>query len=103
MNQSEQLTEFYNSYKIWLEEGAPDMEPFSRNEGLCFSVQYFSLYCGYAQLDLLGEMNKQFKQAGLFISYPFNGSGSYFSKEKMERTMHLNPARIKWVMDHADP
>lgn len=99
MPQSEELTEFYRSYAIWLEEGAPQWEPFSRTEGLCWSVLYFATHCGYRSEALLHELREQFEAAGLSQGYPFDEGGMAHSKARTNATMHTNPKRIQWVRE----
>jgi len=101
MAQSEELTEFYTSYLAWLEEGAP-AEPFSRQEGLCWCLNYFAVHCDYDAEKLLDEMCDQFREADLSVRYPFHRDGSEFSNERTLAACHLNPKRIQWVKEHSN-
>lgn len=89
------LQQFYNDYAAWLDAGAPEGQPFSRGYGLCDNL--YNQGCH----KILRELKGHFKIEGYDTAYPFGGS-EVFETETDDLTMHLNPARIKWVKDHAN-
>lgn len=84
------LQDFYIAYGVWLDRGAPDGEPFWRNEGLCDN------WIGQGIHKSGRALAMQFAQAGRDRHYPFGGAGVFDDEEWLE-TMHLNPIRIAWV------
>jgi hypothetical protein len=88
--QSKELTKFYDDYWQWLQDGAPEGEPFSRRCGLCFAARR------YGNCDL--EMQKQFGKAGLSEWLPF-GAGAYWRARDASK-MHLSRKRRAWVDAH---
>lgn len=101
MPQSKELTEFYQAYAKWLDEGAPNWEPFRRDCGLCLNLYKYT-----QEEELLNRLDKelwqQFEDAGLNVYLPFNIKTSY-RDEKRTQTCFENPLRIKWVRDHCNP
>lgn len=95
MEQSKELTAFYDAYLNWLERGAPNYDPFKRSLGLCNNLRRWMGIVGSAARH---EMTTQFKAAGLDESYPFDPTEPYGLDFK-----HDNPARIEWVRAHATP
>ena len=100
--QSENLTRFYKAYADWLDDGAPDDEPFSRNDGLCCNLKKVFLFgCDLPTIFRLNcEMRNQFGNTKLNRQFPFGGERKYL-RENLRGTMHLNPLRVKWVREHA--
>lgn len=98
--QSQQLTEFYKAYLAWVEAGAPedDGQLLTRNVGLCTNL---ALFCEFAHEVPDYELEQQFRDAGLSVFYPFNGSSAQYRQEKHAGTCHLNEKRIAWVRKHA--
>lgn len=94
---SEALKEFYAAYAEWLDAGAPEYNPFVRKTGLCWNI--FNMPFTYDELkEACSEMKRQFKAAGLDVSYPFDTPMGY----SMCNEMHLNEARISWVKTHLE-
>jgi hypothetical protein len=100
MTQSAKLTEFYQSYAKWLDEGAPDHKPFSRRFGLCTSFDDF-MRDSYGAIDqaCIAELYEQFVAAGLSGNYPFDTHMAYGEARHLAR-QHRNPKRIQWVREH---
>lgn len=98
---SDNLKKFYRAYKAWLDKGAPDHEPFSRDDGLCENLWIWCLQNeSVTRNELLHEMYRQFRLAGRSITFPF-GENRY-RIDRLHDTQHLNPYRIKWVEEHAE-
>ena len=95
--QSKELTAFYRAYKQWLDDGAPDSEPFYRSCGLCSSVEDVITEPFIVER----ELNCQFKDAELNPEYPFGGAN--YASRTQNKEQHLDPLRIKWVEDHLKP
>ena len=97
---SDNLKEFYRAYKAWLDAGAPDSNPFCRDVGLCANM---GLWCldkeSIDEARLYDEMCRQFHLACRSTAYPF-GENEY-RIGRLSDSQHLNPARIKWVEEHA--
>jgi hypothetical protein len=94
MAQSQKLTDFYNAYNNWLNDGAPAHELFSRETGLCSCIIMW--LPGYLQII---EMRSQFAAASLSTCYPFNEEFDDYLADT-NKGAHLNPKRIQWVKDH---
>lgn len=99
--QSELLTKFYRNYHVWLEAGAPDGQPFRRNQGLCSNLVYTN---GEADFNLYKELKKeirnQFLVAGLDTTTPFNDFDEPYHMENRNNSCHKNSRRIQWVKGH---
>lgn len=102
---SEELYNFYCSYKLWLDVGAPTNTSFSRHHGLCGALRDYLIMTNIESRDeifwkLYKEMENQFIAAGLDCQYPFNlGTGLMgdYDEEAGDGLIHTNPARIAWV------
>lgn len=90
---SPELKSFYLAYNAWLEEGAPEGQPFSRETGLCSNLEQFDV-------SLLAELQTQFS-AGNFVReiFPFNPVAGSYDAEYKAGLCHLNPERIAWVKE----
>lgn len=96
--QSEELTAFYRAYAEWLDDGAPNGQPFFRSFGLCSALDEF-LGRTKKKWQIKHEMLQQFEAAGLHANYPF-GYAEYY--RRMEKgTVYLQSKRVKWVREHA--
>lgn len=101
---SELLKAFYLYYSVWLDDGATNMEPFSRNSGLCWNFMGTDLHPEFnvdRRNTLYSELSQQFEAAGLNINFPFN-QDSLYSDEVYSGTCHLNPKRIAWVRNQVE-
>jgi hypothetical protein len=100
MTQSKELTEFYNAYAKWLDDGAIEGKPFTRGYGLCTNLEdfYFDSERPYRN-NICRELVTQFVTANLNSLCPFNLAGTY-SYECSHDLIHLNHYRIQWVRDH---
>jgi len=99
---SNDLKEFYRAYKAWIDDGA-DLNHylFKRRFGLCSNLLNF-YHHGDRANEALREMYSQFEDAGLSVDYPFDGCESkYFAAGLIKESHHANPARVKWVEEHA--
>ena len=96
MKQSQKLTDFYNAYNNWINNGAKDCYEFDRRSGLCHSLDRFSKF----SKDPNWEMKAQFAQARLNTVYPFDKDNFDFEHNSHHYVMHLNLKRIQWVKDH---
>lgn len=92
---SPKIKKFYQSYKAWLDRGAPKHKPYSRSSGLCFNAGFID----NCSIPVLTEMQKQFEEAGLDKAYPFGKDEYKLGID--EETQHLNKARNSWVEEHA--
>lgn len=81
-----QLAEFYEAYSDWIDDGAPEREPFSRRVGLCGSLCSYltSKGCRFPVRDMaLQLMKSQFIKAGLSRDYPFNNVDNSYRMESI--------------------
>lgn len=95
-----QLAEFYEAYSDWIDDGAPESEPFSRRVGLCGSLCSYlaSKGCRFLVRDMaLQLMKSQFIKAGLNRDYPFNNRDNPYYMESINGLIHTNKNRIAWV------
>lgn len=95
-----QLAEFYEAYSDWIDDGAPESEPFSRRIGLCGSLCLYltSKGCRFPVRDMaLQLMKSQFIKAGLSSDYPFNNADNSYCLESINGAIHTNKNRIAWV------
>lgn len=91
------LQDFYDRYAQWLNEDAPEGNPFNRAWSLCTNLYFFS----DCDDDVCYEMSKQFNAAGLSHDFPFNVDWEDYSKGVSCDETYLNDKRRKWVFDHA--
>lgn len=105
MKQSEELTLFYIYYLDWLNAGAVDGSVFKRRYGLCTNLHNWVMkhlkLPSRVAYDLGREMDNQFIERRLNVSYPFNQSHYEYEDFRNANLQHINPARIKWVREHA--
>lgn len=98
--QSELLTAFYRAYLSWA-EGEPSKYGFRNLTGMCANVNRF-LSVEDPTAEILEEMEDQFVDAGLDVSYPFNNGNTRDYKDEMRNSKATsNIQRMKWVRDHA--
>lgn len=98
---SPELLAFYRAYRDWLAVGAPDRAPFNRMTGLCSGIHDYASNTNIPldkKMKMLGEMEKQFIDAGLNDLHPFDES---IEKYVYDFVKHTNPKRIRWVLEHA--
>lgn len=94
---SELLHQFLSAYIAWVDEGAPNLKPFSRHRGLCSNLDSFMFKnCLADALEAESDLMWMFSCDGLDISYPFGGGDAY-DKECAYGKIHLNEHRIAWV------
>lgn len=92
-----------NFYKTWLHwathENASNPAGFSAKRGLCRGL---ADYCAWLRvdartyIDLLEEMELQFREHGHYPTTPFNEGLSGYCYERDKRK---NPLRIQWCID----
>lgn len=103
---SDKLIRVYADWYQWVVNGAPDREPFSCAEGLCYSIFVALDDFDWQSLKFLraitmeAENQTALKQLSKELeigntSYPF-GRDAYKSRRK-EKTQHLDPNRLAWV------
>lgn len=95
-----QLTEFYKAYSDWIDAGAPDGKPFSRNCGICVSLTLHLKAMGLTPKEMEQArklMRSQFIKAGLNGYYPFNNRELSYLTESARGLIHTNKNRIAWV------
>lgn len=88
------LMAFLLSYKTWLDEGAPEEAPYTRNAGLCCNVWRYAAHDQAKGLRKLLAM--EFFGDDICTYYPFDTIEGY-EKRALMGTHHLNPCRIAWV------
>lgn len=94
------LSEFYRAYSDWIDDGAPEGEPFSGRVGLCGSVCLYlkSKGCNFREREMaLFLMRKQFIKANLNRDYPFNNRDNSYYMESIDGLIHTNKNRVAWV------
>lgn len=98
MEQSEDLTAFYQAYLEWVEDGAPERNGlgFCRMFGLCHNASKYAMNRLRDDQSIWFEMQAQFKGVGLEEYYPFGGREAYISEDDCTK----NYQRMKWVRDH---
>lgn len=96
------LNDFFKAYIQWLEGGAPEEQPFSREYGLCDNLDIFtegdSGAVGYSLSIELGEL---FLSEGLSKRFPFDKDEDEFFNQSQLMCMHENPLRVVWVREKA--
>lgn len=95
-------------YKAW-RRGADENGYVRRdNAGLCYNLRVYILaaekypdYAGdkWACADLLHEMKKQYRSAGLDDTLPFDGHFWRYNLDSNQNACSSNPKRIQWVLD----
>lgn len=104
--QSARLTQFYQDWNQWREDGADESSLiFSRMESLCLVIwDWMDLTQNmdhHEKEALAKEMENQFVDAGLHWNHPFtDGDSDAWQEQYDNSTMHLNERRIQWVKDH---
>lgn len=95
-----QLSEFYKAYSDWIDAGAPEGKPFSRNCGICVSLTLHLKQMGLTPKEREQArklMRAQFIKAGLSRDYPFNNAENSYYVECINGTIHTNKNRVAWV------
>ena len=102
MTQSPELTEFYQFYRSWLQDGAKPSHSVLRSVGLCSALHHFGL-SRHMSSERLEELHDEFvgqlQKAGLNKAFPFNSSYDTYLRETESHAAHLNPKRIAWVQE----
>lgn len=79
---SPELLSYLRSWLQWIEDGAPDYQPYCRHSGLCSNAPTSKMQ--QELYDILGS------------AYPFGGAGRYYY-DLATNQQHLNEERIAWV------
>lgn len=92
---SRKLIAFFKAWLDWVDNGAPERDPFSRSSGLCHAAEEG----GHDVRSELKEIFYREAHAGLIEDpvYPFE-EGDY-DKRLEEWSMHECPKRIAWVRE----
>lgn len=90
---SPDLIAFLKDWYHWATNGAPDRQPFTREDGLCDNVWNCSSIDRACRWQVLGELTKAF--GGNW--YPF-GEDDYQSRYD-DDTQHECPKRLAWVRE----
>lgn len=99
--QSAILTEFYTAYLLWLLMGAPQNDVIVRRHGLCENLRRWLFASGIEDNTTSQEMCNQLETELRSCVYPFGGA-ALFGFETRTHTMHRNPMRNQWIVDHVD-
>lgn len=94
------LKTYYKAVQKWVEQGCPECQPFINGNGLCGNLHFFTAD-PYKVQELRDEMTKQFVQAGLHESFPFNGMDNPYQAEGHRREIFQNLQRLEWIKHHA--
>lgn len=101
------LKDFYVALQAWIDNPGENPCGFCITFGICDNLENWCEHWGLNLKDssaLADQLLTSFKDAGLHPAYPFNkASAAYFSIETTDLTLYKNPARLKWVADHAQP
>ncbi len=103
------LTQFYKEMQAWVDAGFPTGS-LSTSYGLCTNLRVY-VWANRRDLtprevddrilQLLGEMQDQFRAAGLDPVYPFNVDFADSDVESISSTKYTNPKRLDWIKRHA--
>lgn len=96
---SDELLEFYQVYKQWL-DGDADI-PFSNQTGLRGNLLIACADDKKLYESLVDEMQLSFIKAGLHVVHPFNKNALMRNLEFQQCLAHTNVARNAWVLGHA--
>jgi hypothetical protein len=89
---SPELRAFLADWLAWVERGAPEGEPYSREFGLCASVySYARLAPRVSGHDLHVELCILFGDC----DFPFGFEN--YDQRNFDETQHKDPARLAWV------
>lgn len=97
---SPELKEYYVLYFNWLDEGAPHMQPFSRNKGIRQNL-FAALGLCLEYTKLLDEIQLSYVKAGIHLVRSFCDTTEETLAEYTNGTTHLNTRRLQWVYDRA--
>lgn len=102
-NQSDELTDFFNTYIQWIKEGAQkESNIFSRRYGLCKTVRNYEDFFHLPKDLISKELKFCFKKAGLNTYLPFNkGDFTDYNTEAINYECHLNHKRLAFVINHS--
>ena len=96
----DKLADFYKAYSDWIDDGAPEGKPFSRNCGICVSLTLHLKDIGLTPKEREQArklMRSQFIKAGLNGDYQFNNRELPYLTESAKGMIHTNKNRIAWV------
>jgi hypothetical protein len=85
------LHAYLTDWLAWVDRGAPDGEPYDRGVGLCTNAEQFDCNSDLNEC-ALGSLIELFDGE----ECPFGG-GLDYHRDIMNRTQHLNEARLAWV------
>lgn len=107
MNNRETTLAYLRDWLDWVERGAPNWQPYPRDEGLCGSVCWYMIDDDtvYTEEKLhaidaairytQSELAVMFAEDGLARGHPF-GRAAFWRAEQKD-TMHLGRKRVAWV------
>lgn len=96
-----ELKEYYQLYKEWLDNKAPEMEPFSRHKGIRQNLLMVLGADKPAAMELLDEIQMDMLKERVHLTRSFGDSLEATLQEYESGTCHLNPKRIAWVTERA--
>lgn len=100
--QSKELTQFYNDYLSWVNDGTPAHKIFNVQHGLCTNATEYGSNLYKNSLKITKELYYQFKNEGLSTRYPFNEGINDFTNEYENGSYHLNEKRMNWVKKYSN-
>lgn len=93
--------DFLKAYRAWLDDGAPQNEPFNRRTGLCHNLKrYVVAHTRDGGFDWtpITELHNRLKCVFGDANFPFNeGNQAVYDEEANYIGCHLNPDRIAFV------
>ena len=86
--------QYLRDWDRWVKRGAPDMDPYSRREGLCVNVLHYDNR-SRTYLLIRDDLAKYFFKYGGDLRYPFGRTN--YNQRYIDSTQHEDPARLEWV------
>ena len=91
--------QFYRDIQKWISGGMGDHPIFRKNTGLCFTYRLWGTYTN----NKIHRIVNDFTTVGLHHVSPFNESLSDYNKERTANSIYMNPLRLAWIKEHANP
>ena len=91
--------QFYREIQKWISEGMKDHPIFHKDVGICSAYHLW----GHLNNNKIHDINADFETAGLDSVFPFNETLRDYMKELKTDSTYMNPRRIAWIKEHANP
>lgn len=96
---SPEMRKFLQSWLDWTERDAPHLDPYPRDDGLCFALYRHVDDDKKLYVRLHRELKLLFDADGLDRFHPFTGTSEEYYRQSKASIFHECPKRLAWVKE----